>query len=121
VDEEVSVRDLAATVIDLAGVRAAMPGETLARFWRNPEAVQDEPLYAEVSGRTFRPDSYPVSHGDMQSVIEHDQHYIRRGDGVAEMYDVRKDPWERKDLVEERPVLADSLAARIEGIRGRSR
>ncbi len=45
VDETVSLRDLAATVVDLAGLSAGspFPGESLARFWSGSSPAPHEP------------------------------------------------------------------------------
>jgi arylsulfatase A-like enzyme len=126
VDTEVSVRDIASTVTDLTGGGTnVFPGTSLVEHWGDaPPAA--EPIHAKVSGRTFRPEHYPVSRGDLHSVIEGSHHYIRRGDGVTELYDLRADPWERSDLlgaaagdtVDRSRMLADSLRFLIDRIMG---
>jgi arylsulfatase A-like enzyme len=113
VPQAVSVRDLPATVCAMLGVNATFPGATLARYWQEGEEAPAQPLFADVSGRTFRPASYPVSKGDMQSVIVDRWHYIRRGDGHAELYDLVGDPWERTGRRDDQPTLADSLSRLI--------
>ena len=72
--------------------------------------ARNAPIHADLSGRTFRPSHYPVSRGDMQSVIDGRWHYIRRGDGHEELYDLAADPWERTDRLAAERTLADSLA-----------
>jgi arylsulfatase A-like enzyme len=72
--------------------------------------LPQSPIHADVSGRTFRPSHYPVSRGDMQSVIDGRWHYIRRGDGHEELYDMAGDPWERTDRLSAQRTVADSLA-----------
>jgi hypothetical protein len=59
-------------------------------------------------------------------VIEASHHYIRRADGVTELYDLRADAWERNDLLsgpgsdmmDRHRMLADSLRFLIERIGG---
>jgi len=43
----------------------------------------------------------PAQRGPMMSLIRGDMHYIRNGDGVEELYDIRADPAEENNL---RPV-----------------
>lgn len=118
VEAPVSVRDVARTVCDLAGFdNAPFPGTPLAAYWS--EHVPDpEPFYARVSGRSFRPESYPVSRGDLNSVMEGSYHYIRRGDGETELYDLRTDPWERDDRMSRDRAIADSLRVLLDRVLG---
>ena len=44
------------------------------------------------------PDWFPVSKGDMHSVVSGGFHYILNGNGVAELYDFNDDVWEQDDL-----------------------
>jgi arylsulfatase A-like enzyme len=125
IDTEVSVRDIAGTVTDLTGAGTRVfPGTSLAAHWGDSPPPA-EPLYAKVSGRTFRPEHYPVSRGDLHSVIDGSHHYIRRGDGVTELYDLRTDPWEGNDLlarpgvpVDRHTMIGDSLRFLIDRITG---
>jgi len=119
VDAAVSLRDIARTVCDLTGTGPSpFPGTSLSAFWDGGEAPAG-PLYAKVSGRTFRPPDHPVSHGDMYSVMRDGDHYIRRGDGETELYDVRVDPWEEDDRIGRDTAIADSLRLLIDHIMGR--
>jgi arylsulfatase A-like enzyme len=114
VSAPVSIRDLPATVCHLVGVPPSFPGATLARYWTGgpvPAPASPEPLYAKLSGRSFRPAHYPVSKGDMHSVISGDWHYIRRGDGQIELFDLIADPWERSERSLSERSVADSLGA----------
>jgi arylsulfatase A-like enzyme len=114
----VSVRDIAATIDDLTATHAGFPGASLARYWNGSDEADPGPMYAQVDGRTFRPADYPVSRGDMHSVLDGRYHYIRRGDGEVEMYDVREDPWEHTDLSGTEPARVDTLARLVDTIRG---
>jgi arylsulfatase A-like enzyme len=106
VKEAVSLRDIAATVVEVAGVRARSPfqGDSLARFWNRAgpssptELASALPSLAEVV-----PD--PRKHDDRaprfpQAAIK-DTHwsYIRREvDGSEKLFDLREDPKEQHDL-----------------------
>lgn len=122
VAETVSLRDLPATVMDLLDIRQhPFPGRSLVRGW-NTGGTQsiDEAILTQVSGRTFRPDHYPVSKGDMASVVESRYHLIRRGDGREELYDLAADPWETEELAAaEHAELLSRLRVRLDHGDGR--
>jgi arylsulfatase A-like enzyme len=109
----VSLRDLSATLMDLLGFGrdSPFPGRTLARYWdatANLVASHQEPLLSEVKYAAGNPPWFPISKGDMRSLVFQDTRYIMNGDGAEELYDFEKDPWERQNLVsseEQRPML----------------
>jgi arylsulfatase A-like enzyme len=103
VPEPVSLRDLAATVLDLAGVdcRDCLPGTSLARYWQPGRAADPpaSPTFAEVSQGIRIPDRYPNAKGELHSVIADGLHYIRNSQGIEELYDLARDPAESHNLV----------------------
>ncbi len=104
VPDYVTLRDLPRTVLDLARIPdgGRIPGTSLARFWGPPGARAPAPtgdaLLAEVSKGIRTPAWWPVSKGDMKSLVMDQIHYIRNGDGVEELYDLSSDPFEERDL-----------------------
>ncbi len=101
----VTLRDLPATVLDLAGIRRSpFPGQSLARFWAPGAAAADGPLVAEVGQASGLPAFYPVAVGDMRSVFAGGYHLILDGDGRQELYDIRRDPAEARNLLPARGV-----------------
>ncbi len=104
----VSTTDLAATVLDLAGVDARLPGRTLRRFWSDPAplARDADTLRARVSFSWRKADHYPISKGDIEAVFVDPWKYILNGDGREELYDLRADPGETVDLA---GTAADSV------------
>ncbi len=98
VDDWVSTSDLAATVADLTGVSAALPGRSLARWWAAREGADPDTLVARVSFSWLKDDHYPISKGDIEAVYADPWKYILNGDGREEVYDLRADPGERHDL-----------------------
>jgi hypothetical protein len=46
-----------------------------------------------------QPDWYPVSGGGLRSIILDGFHYILRGDGMEELYDIERDAAEQFNLV----------------------
>ena len=110
--ETVSLRDLPATIVDLAGLAAGspFPGRSLARLWGDsaPAAASgDRDLDGAISelsepnptnpsrGRS------PAARGPLISLAEDDYVYIRNeGDGKEELFHEREDPHELVNLVE---------------------
>lgn len=127
VAEPVTLRDVPATVLELAraGAEAQLPGRSLAAFWR---AVSDSsggdamsPVFAEVDYARNLPASIPVSQGAMKSVVEDGHHLIRAADGAEELFDVRSDPWERRNLMRDtsRSGILERARALIQQARDR--
>jgi arylsulfatase A-like enzyme len=113
VNAPVSLRDLAATVMDLTGAESAQPfpGRSLGRFWNQerPAVPGTDTLLMKVSYSPRLPRGTPVSRGTMQAVQLGGYRLIVNGDGVEELYDF-DDSLEQHDLSKD-PALADTLAA----------
>jgi hypothetical protein len=64
-------------------------------------ASADEPMLMEVGKPLILTNQgrEPVAKGAMQAIVAAGMHYIRRGDGVEELYDLSTDPAERKNVV----------------------
>ncbi len=101
VAEPVSLRDVPATVADLLGVGrdAPFPGRSLARLW-GPDQGADGPLLMETSKPLLLANEgrEPAAKGPMKSLVAGGMHYIRTGDGLEELYDLRTDPEELTNL-----------------------
>jgi len=108
VEQPVTLRDVAATLVDLAGLPAGVvPGTSLARFWRESPSVEprtQSPVISEVSKGIRTPPQFPVSRGDMRSLVEGGKRYILGGDGTEQLFDLTDD-WERHEL-----AVTDSVA-----------
>ncbi|MGH9854755.1 MAG: sulfatase [Blastocatellia bacterium] len=111
VAEPVTLRDLPATMVELTGLQARFPGQSLARYWAGFESSRGETeglALSSVRQVTGQPEWFPVSKGDMHSLVYEGRRYIRNGDGGEELYDFEKDPWERRNLAghnDSRPLL----------------
>lgn len=99
VAQQVSLRDLAATLIDLSGVPdgKGLGGTSLAPTWQSPNARTSAAL-SELS-KGINTDATNLSaKGDMRALADDTLHYIRNGDGSFEMYAYRRDPREEANL-----------------------
>jgi arylsulfatase A-like enzyme len=101
----VTLRNLPSTIADLLDYEdePPFPGQSLARHWEgvsNHENLQEELLLSEANHTTGRPDWFPVSKGDMYSVVFQGKRYIRNGDGQEELYDFYEDPQEQNNLAQ---------------------
>lgn len=108
----VSTVDVAATLLDLAGLDTAgtVGGRSLARYWNGQARTGVErPVLSEVRDGGFDP--IPawslLTRGPMKSLVEGRWHYIVRRDGGEEVYDLTTDPWEQVNL--RRGIPQDTL------------
>jgi arylsulfatase A-like enzyme len=124
----VSLRDLAATIADLAGVGAGakFPGESLARFWQ-PGALDSpraSPTFAEVvpvDPRRRNDRGVPHELSPLAAVKEQDWSYIRREhDAQEELFRLRDDPKEQHNLVGDPSAQSSLLRLRatLDGLTG---
>ena len=95
----VSLRDLAATILDLAEVPTAgpWPGRSLRHYWEG-DTLPADTLLAELRYAPQQPEWYPASKGDMVSAIHDGFRYIRTGDGTESLYDFDHDAGEVANL-----------------------
>jgi arylsulfatase A-like enzyme len=103
----VTLRDLAATVLDLLKIDAKkdIQGSSLAKYWDNADGVENAKeetpiLLSEVSQGVRTPESWPISKGSMKSLVTDRFHYIIGADGIEELFDIRSDPFETQNLSE---------------------
>ena len=94
----VSLRDLAATILDLSNVaRGQLPGQSLAALWRDSSAVVS-PAIAEVRRQTNPLGTYPTASGALSAVFDERSYYIRNhGTGGEELFDYATDTGETTD------------------------
>jgi arylsulfatase A-like enzyme len=119
VDAAVSLRDLPATIVELAGnaADAPFPGRSLAPLWASatPSAgdLAGHDVFAELAtGNRGNPNQgrSPVCRGPLVSLAEGDKVYIKNeGDGTEELFDERDDPRELTNLAP-RPGMERELA-----------
>ena len=100
VAEPVSLRDLPATMLELAALSedGRFPGTSLSRYWDGSGATVGS-LLSEVRQGHNTPDSVPISRGPMKSLVGRGMHYIVNGDGEEELYDYVADDAETTNLL----------------------
>jgi arylsulfatase A-like enzyme len=104
IDTPVSLQNLAATILDVAGVAGALPGRSLTDLFEpacDSPADDDWTSVAEIAEPCFLPPCHgrsPVFRGPMQSIRQGRFKYIRVGDGSEELYDLVSDRQETKNL-----------------------
>jgi arylsulfatase A-like enzyme len=111
VREPVTLRDLPATLLDLADARpVGWPGRSLNSFWvRRARADPRSPVLSEMSRAINMNPWLPASRGDIKSLVDGPLHYIVNGDGKEELYDVERDPEENDDLAAREPAELNRL------------
>ncbi len=103
IHDTVSLVDLPATILDLAGLEntSLLPGQSLASHWRDPDSAQNKypaPAIAQVSEAPGLAEHYPAARGDMLSSVLGSYHYILNGDSQEELYNLDRDSQELSNL-----------------------
>jgi arylsulfatase A-like enzyme len=101
IGEWVSLRNLPATIVDIAGTGEPFPGSSLREFWDTTSpslAARGDTLYASVTKARGRPAGYPVSRGDLHTAMSQPYRLILHSDGGRELYRVDIDPAEADNL-----------------------
>jgi arylsulfatase A-like enzyme len=98
VPTEVSIRDIAATILEVAGMdRSRFGGSPLSRFW-SPTGEPAGMVLAQASRNVFSVPGSPVRRGSMSALFYGGFHYILNGDGAEELYRWTTDPDELGNL-----------------------
>lgn len=131
VDRVVSLRDLPATIAELAapGARSPFPGRSMAWLWRDSEQGPTEPspeitVFSELAApNPIDPNQgrSPAHRGPLVSLADGNYIYIRnQGDGGEELFDGRDDPRELSNLAGN-SSKAESVRPILEAFRRRLR
>lgn len=114
VEPVVSLRDVPATIVDLAlpGTEHPLPGSSLAAVWRGEGTTSWSAALALVERGVRSDSSLPFTRGDMVSLHDASWHFIRNyGTGREELYRYREDPFEASDQA--MASGADTVRARM--------
>jgi arylsulfatase A-like enzyme len=100
VTDPVALQDLAATLVDLAGVSSATNvfGTSLGAYVRPGHAAPARAVFSEVERFKDLDNPGPAARGPMRSVIDTTWHYILHADGSEELFAWRTDPGELDNL-----------------------
>lgn len=96
----VSLRDIPATLLDLAGITSAtIPGVSLARTWTPADDGAPSTVFAAVIRGKNVSAKFPNARAALWSVIDDDHQLIQNALGEEELYSYRLDPRESLDVV----------------------
>jgi arylsulfatase A-like enzyme len=107
-----SLRDLPATILDLAGVpNPGLPGRSFRPALAGDVSGRDT-LFSILDYHRLMPKWPPTPSlkGSMRSVVLDSLHYIRNGDGSEELFHLGQDSWEVRNLAGD-PAYREALAA----------
>jgi len=92
----VSLRDVAATIVDLADLSPRMmpSGRSLAQHWQG--VAPPQVALAELSWVPRAPPAAPAAKGDMRALILEQREFILHGDSTAELVDLSQSPVGRR-------------------------
>jgi len=109
----VSLRNVPSTLLELAGLHGdPLPGESHTRFWQGaPADSQDQPVLSELTPSPRGLQNQRNAHGEIRSLLLGPYHYIQGADGSAELFDLRTDPEENRNL-NGGPVLPETVLIR---------
>jgi arylsulfatase A-like enzyme len=103
VREEVSLRDVAATIASLAGLANAggFSGASLTNHCSSAATGggASSIAFSEVTKANDLSSRYPSASGALRSVVADGAHYIRSAKGAEELYDIGRDTIEKTNLV----------------------
>ncbi|WP_165219171.1 sulfatase [Aquisphaera insulae] len=115
----VSLRDLPATVVDLArpGEPAPFPGRALSSLWLNPASGGGVNVSASFSELAHKPaEEERSAQGKSKklqfSLVADGYHYVRDGLGREHLFDLGQDPNERSDVAGKEGTSARTLRFR---------
>jgi arylsulfatase A-like enzyme len=101
----VTQADLPTTILDLIGETGhRIPGQTLASTWRTDPVVPPSPILSQEN-----------SGNSKGGILLGGWHYMRRQDGLEELYHLATDPTETTDLAQD-PDFAERLARMREAL-----
>jgi N-acetylglucosamine-6-sulfatase len=112
VARQVSNIDLAPTFLDIANAKPGriMDGQSLMPFVRNPGKTPDRTLPIEATGKLFVAEGFPQDYDRPYSGVRSDRYkYVKWSYGPVELYDLKKDPYELKNLATA-PAYASTVA-----------
>jgi arylsulfatase A-like enzyme len=118
VTEPATLRDLPATVLDLAGIPPGpIPGSSLRAAWSEPGWRSPTPIVSSVTWDGSSPRRQKLEAG-MWSLVSDGLHYIRNADGSEELYEL-SDAEEDTNIAGRDAARVMSLRTRLAGVSGK--
>lgn len=93
----VSLRDVPATILDLAGLEPLLPGMTLAPLWSGTGA-DASPVLAQLEPAPNQTDRQFTASSPMRSLVNGEYHYIGWTEGREQLFHRQNDPEQLHDL-----------------------
>jgi arylsulfatase A-like enzyme len=115
--EPISLRDVAATIMDLTGQEGSpLPGVSLRAFWDRQAGPPVGSPILSYAARTTNVDWYPTHRGPLRSIVEGRFLYVCNAEGSEELYDLEADVAETTNLVStvDGRAIADRLRATMD-------
>jgi arylsulfatase A-like enzyme len=99
--EPITLRDLPATILDLAGIssESGIPGSSLTRFWASTGDGVGSPIYAALNQGINVSPKFRNARGSLASVMNDSLHYIHGPGDEEELFAYRTDSLEEHNLV----------------------
>ena len=122
IDRTVSLTNLGATILDLAGIGEPFPGATLTELMADSTAAAGDVISEVFRAPNVNP-AYPTAKGDLIAIFDDQWHVILNPDGREEIFRYREDNLEARDLGGEAEHLAATtvLRERLRGLRSVAR
>jgi arylsulfatase A-like enzyme len=116
--DAVSLADVPATLVDLAGLKAdGIEGRPLAEFWTSGAQPAERDISAQLTKGRYVSAANKNAEGTLTSRIDGRFQYIRNPDGTEELYDYRADPDETRNLSADPARQGDLLRLRAKAAR----
>jgi arylsulfatase A-like enzyme len=95
----VSLRDIAATIVEFAGgPSGALPGTSLSHAWSGGDVARLSPVMAQAAEGVNPGRDNLTRTGPIHSVLDSAGHFVRYGDGREQLFDWQRDGGEVADL-----------------------
>ena len=108
INDNVSHVDMVSTLLEASGIEAPeyMPGKNMLPLMKGRESWESHEVFSEYySNRRWEPSQLMLRKGDFKLIYTTDTEF---GDWETFFYNVKEDPWEMKDLMQD-PALVDTL------------
>ncbi len=118
IDRVVSLKDLGATILDLAGIsQPGFSGHSLVALAADPNATVSD-VITEVRGGEAVDSMFPTAYGDLFSLFDDSLQVILNTSGKEEIFRYRSDPRSTTDLLTSGPLStgAEQLLNRARGL-----